>query len=267
MNYFLFLLISVFATCGTMSSVYSVNLKEEVAAVSSDKILKMELCRIKNHLEDCEAQFVLFTNDHADCRKEFQKFSKTILQSYCKGEGFIEKDIHDILDALAYAAQKHKDGLRKAINAPYIIHPLVVAEQLISIGHIHDKEIIIAGLLHDTVEKADVTFEELEALFGARITGFVREVTDDYSIPKMERRRLQVVNAPGKTAAAAQIDLSDKLYDITELAKQSPAPGDKRALRSVLWIKDVVDNLPWVNAPLKQACDKVIAPLIKQLNN
>ena len=51
---------------------------------------------------------------------------------------------------------------------------------------------IQAAVLHDTVEDTDTTFEELEAKFGAEVCQIVREVSDDKSLPKMERKQLQV---------------------------------------------------------------------------
>lgn len=52
--------------------------------------------------------------------------------------------------------------------------------------------VIQAAVLHDTVEDTDTTFEELEAKFGAEVCQIVRDVSDDKSLPKMERKRLQV---------------------------------------------------------------------------
>jgi len=49
-----------------------------------------------------------------------------------------------------------------------------------------------AALLHDTVEDTDTTMDEIEAEFGAEVAGIVAEVTDDKSLPKQERKRLQV---------------------------------------------------------------------------
>lgn len=49
-----------------------------------------------------------------------------------------------------------------------------------------------AAVLHDTVEDTCTTFEELEQSFGAEVKGLVAEVSDDKSLPKMERKRLQV---------------------------------------------------------------------------
>lgn len=49
-----------------------------------------------------------------------------------------------------------------------------------------------AAVLHDTVEDTDTSFEELERVFGSEVKGLVAEVSDDKSLPKLERKRLQV---------------------------------------------------------------------------
>ena len=82
---------------------------------------------------------------------------------------------------------------------------------------ISDPDVIIGALLHDTVEDTDCSFEEIEALFGASVTEIVRQVTDDKTLPKMERKRLQVVKAPSKTPQAKLVKLADKLHNLRDL--------------------------------------------------
>jgi guanosine-3',5'-bis(diphosphate) 3'-pyrophosphohydrolase len=55
-------------------------------------------------------------------------------------------------------------------------------------------DIIQAALLHDTVEDTDTSFDEIETEFGIDVCHLVRELTDDKSLPKAERKRLQVMN-------------------------------------------------------------------------
>ena len=50
-----------------------------------------------------------------------------------------------------------------------------------------------AAVLHDTVEDTDTTLDEIEEVFGAEVRRIVYEVTDDKSLPKAERKRLQVL--------------------------------------------------------------------------
>lgn len=50
----------------------------------------------------------------------------------------------------------------------------------------------------------------------------VAEVTDDKSLPKQERKRLQVVNAPHKSTKAKLVKLADKLYNLRDLNRATP---------------------------------------------
>lgn len=190
--------------------------------------------------------------------------AETFLQEletiYERGEGLIESDLHKIYSAVSFAAKKHQFQTRKGPEKlPYIIHPIGVAHHLIHIGHVRDPDMIMGALLHDTVEDTDATFEEIKELFGSRVEGFVRELTDDKSLPKEERKRLQIVNAPHKSAGAAQIKLCDKLYNLTDLLKNPPSDwSQERIDQYFAWAGQVVNALPWVNGFLKKEVDNVI---------
>ena len=79
-----------------------------------------------------------------------------------------------------------------------------VMESLLQAGVV-DAEVIVGAILHDTVEDTDTSLEEIEAVFGAAVRGIVAEVTDDKNLPKEERKRLQVVHAPHKSAKVGSI--------------------------------------------------------------
>jgi (p)ppGpp synthase/HD superfamily hydrolase len=55
----------------------------------------------------------------------------------------------------------------------------------------------VAAALHDTVEDTPTTFAEIEEQFGARVAGFVREMTDDKGLAKDVRKALQIEHARG----------------------------------------------------------------------
>lgn len=83
-----------------------------------------------------------------------------------------------LLHALGFAAHKHRLQRRKDVEAsPYINHPIAVAEILAGEGRIDDISILVAAVLHDTVEDTECSFEELSAEFGAEVASLVREVT------------------------------------------------------------------------------------------
>lgn len=196
-------------------------------------------------------------------RSEVLKMSETFLDElraiYNRGEGLIESDLHRIYDAICFAAEKHQFQERKGKGCiPYIIHPIGVAYNLIHIGHVRDPDIIIGALLHDTVEDTGTSFDEIKDSFGSRVEGFVREVTDDKSLPKEERKRLQIVNAPHKSAGATQIKLADKLYNLNDMLKNPPVDWTQERIdQYFVWAKNVVDALPCVNSSLKEAVDNL----------
>lgn len=119
-------------------------------------------------------------------------------------------DIIKIMRAADFAARKHVDQRRKGDGAePYMNH-LVEVASLAAEATDGDADVVIAALLHDTVEDQGVKIEEIVDQFGPKVAGFVAEVTDDKSRPKQERKNLQVANAPHKSDGASVIKLADK---------------------------------------------------------
>jgi len=175
-------------------------------------------------------------------------------------------EIAKILEAASFAAEKHKDQARKGSGQPYVNHPLEVAKLLADVGGVVDADMIIAGLLHDTVEDTDTTFDELEEKFGSRATGFVRELTDDKSLPKAERKRLQVEHAPNMTFEAKQIKIADKISNISDVAENPPPHWSKERRRKYVdWGERVVAGLRGVNPKLERHFDSLVARTKKKI--
>lgn len=111
-----------------------------------------------------------------------------------------------LLRAVEFSAEKHRDQRRKGVDAsPYINHPIEVAAMLANVAGVCDIAILVAAVLHDTIEDTHTSPEELEASFGPEIRLLVQEVTDDKSLPKTERKRLQVAHAPHLSPSAKLI--------------------------------------------------------------
>lgn len=122
-----------------------------------------------------------------------------------------------IITAASFAADRHRDQRRRDVDStPYINHPLDVANILIEAG-VQDASILAAAILHDTIEDTDTTAEELTEHFGERVRGLVLEVTDDKSLDKLERKRLQVLKAPDASNDAKQIKLADKIANLRDM--------------------------------------------------
>lgn len=79
-----------------------------------------------------------------------------------------------ILQATKFAALKHRDQRRKdSVASPYIIHPVTVANELTQAG-VTDSEVILAALLHNTLEDTETTPAELIEAFGERVCSMVQ---------------------------------------------------------------------------------------------
>ncbi len=174
----------------------------------------------------------------------------------CKAE-----QLELVLHAVAFAADKHRTQKRKDAGAsPYINHPLDLAHMLASRGGVTDPEVIAAALLHDTVEDTETTIEELEAEFGKRVASMVGEVTDDKTLKKADRKRLQVENAAGKSTGAKLVKLADKTCNLRDILACPPADWSReRKLEYFEWAGRVVAGLRGTNQALEDEFDRVYA--------
>lgn len=139
----------------------------------------------------------------------------------------------DFMKALQFAARKHSKQRRKDPDStPYVNHLINVATILAEAG-ITDEGVLIAAILHDVVEDTDTTIQEVELLFGTDVASLVLEVTDDKSLEKGERKRLQIVNAKNTTKRAKLIKLADKLDNLRDLRKTTPSGWTEVSCESI----------------------------------
>lgn len=168
--------------------------------------------------------------------------------------------LHPVLTALLFAARKHRDQRRKDAEAsPYINHPIEVAELLARTG-VEDLVTLRGAILHDTVEDTQTTAEEVESEFGPDVRAVVLEVTDDKSLPKQERKRLQVEHAPHLSPRAKQIKIADKISNVRAMAEEPPKDWSLDRKREYLdWADRVVAGCRGVNAALESIYDETMA--------
>jgi guanosine-3',5'-bis(diphosphate) 3'-pyrophosphohydrolase len=165
-----------------------------------------------------------------------------------------------ILDAAVFAAEKHARQRRKGeAEEPYINHVLEVAHLIAAHTDPPDPSLIMAGLLHDTIEDTGVTAAELEERFGPDVAGLVLEVTDDKSLPKETRKALQVQNAPKKSPRAQVIKLADKIANLRSILETPPNWSYERKRQYFDWARQVIDGLRAPNAGLKAEFDRLYA--------
>jgi GTP diphosphokinase / guanosine-3',5'-bis(diphosphate) 3'-diphosphatase len=162
-------------------------------------------------------------------------------------------DLNLIVQALAFAAHKHRDQRRKNADAsPYINHPIALAHVLTNEAGVNDEVVICAALLHDTIEDTQTTYEELCEQFGKVIADVVLEVTDDKTLPKTQRKQLQIDHAHHMSPAATLVKLADKICNLRDMVDQAPAGWNIERKREYFdWAKNVIDGLPDIHPVLK----------------
>ncbi|NWW23805.1 MESH1 pyrophosphohydrolase, partial [Falcunculus frontatus] len=138
-----------------------------------------------------------------------------------------------LLEAVDFAARKHKEQRRKdPEGTPYINHPIV--------------------------EDTDTTFSEIEEWFGVEVRRVVEEVTDDKTLPKMERKRLQVERAPVCSRRAKLVKLADKLYNLRDLNRCTPQGWSAERVQEYFrWAALVVSGLRGTSGALEEALQRL----------
>lgn len=165
-----------------------------------------------------------------------------------------------LLHAMKFAAQKHAGQRRKDARAtPYINHPIEVAEHLASVGGISDEDVLVAALLHDTIEDTPTTAAEIETLFGSRVAAIVLECTDDKCLEKAERKRLQIVSAMAKSPEAKCVKIADKTCNLGSILASPPVGWSISRQREYFeWAGLVVRGLLGVNGRLDARFQEIL---------
>jgi GTP diphosphokinase / guanosine-3',5'-bis(diphosphate) 3'-diphosphatase len=167
--------------------------------------------------------------------------------------------MNEFIRALVFAAAKHRDQRRKDVTAaPYINHPIAVANVLANEAGITDPVVLSAALLHDTVEDTKTTAAELEEQFGHKVAAIVLEITDDKSLQKPIRKQLQIDNAARLSTEAKLVNLADKICNLRDTAV-SPKVGwsVERTQAYFDWAAQVIAGVRGINPTLEALFDEV----------
>jgi guanosine-3',5'-bis(diphosphate) 3'-pyrophosphohydrolase len=171
------------------------------------------------------------------------------------------KDSRLLIDALAFAALKHRDQRRKDPEAsPYINHPIALSRVLSIEAGLDDAKLLAAAVLHDTLEDTQTTFEELRDRFGKAVATVVREVSDDRTLAKAERKRLQIEHAEHLSRRARLVKLADKICNVRDVAANPPRDWPLQRRREYFdWAKAVIDRIRGTNRKLEKLFDEAFA--------
>lgn len=127
--------------------------------------------------------------------------------------------------ALEFAALAHKDQQRKGSGVPYIVHPFEVAQILTAYGA--SEALIVAGLLHDTIEDTSVAQDEIGTAFGEEVLALVLSDSEDKS-KTWEQRKQHTVDFLRSAATQEQrlLACADKLSNLRSIAADQQELGD-----------------------------------------
>jgi (p)ppGpp synthase/HD superfamily hydrolase len=123
-----------------------------------------------------------------------------------------------IFDAIEYAARAHREHYRKGTRIPYIAHLISVAKILIEYDC--TEEVIVAGILHDTVEDTSVTLEDIHRSFGEKVADLVDAASEPDKSDTWENRKRHTIEylktAPMDVLLLACADKWDNIRSIRE---------------------------------------------------
>lgn len=147
-------------------------------------------------------------------------------------------------EALAFATKAHL-GQKRSGGAPYIAHPVRVAQTIEKYKQSHNlDDLISAAYLHDTIEDTGTTHEDLKALFGGLVASLVQELTSDKEKIKQMGKSQYLANkmAHEMSSWALVIKLADRLDNVQDIATAKDANWRNRYKSETQHILDYIER-------------------------
>jgi (p)ppGpp synthase/HD superfamily hydrolase len=131
-----------------------------------------------------------------------------------------------IFDAIEIAARAHRGQCRKGTDIPYIVHPLAVAKILIDAGCPED--VVVAGILHDTVEDTPLSLDEIRHTFGEAVARIVEGASEpDKSKPWEERKAHTIEFLKTAPEAVLLVSCADKIENLQAIREDRERVGEE----------------------------------------
>jgi hypothetical protein len=132
----------------------------------------------------------------------------------------------NINKALELSAKAHLKQIRKGTDIPYITHPYAVGMILLNAGC--PEEIVIAGILHDTVEDTVVTLDDIKTAFGEEVASIVAACSEpDKDLDWEERKQHTIDELKNAPVGIQYVACADKLHNISTMIDEHERIGDE----------------------------------------
>jgi (p)ppGpp synthase/HD superfamily hydrolase len=167
----------------------------------------------------------------------------------------------DILRAIEFATDKHNGQKRRGTGIDYIVHPIIVSELLRKYkSSKHLNTLIIASLLHDTLEDTDTNFVEIATKFSPMVAGLVLELTSDTD--EIDRLKKEIGKDKAKNAYMKRKLLGMSSYALViKLVDRLSNVMDKPSKKYLL---DTTELLKWLGENRKLS--KTQVQIVKDIN-
>ena len=129
-----------------------------------------------------------------------------------------------IEEAIEVAAEAHQGQYRKGTRTPYITHPYAVGLILMDAGC--PEALIIAGILHDTVEDTDLTLEFIHERFGAYIADIVDGCSENKTLRWRARKTERIEALRNASPEVCTVTCADKLHNLRTIISEYDVIGD-----------------------------------------
>jgi (p)ppGpp synthase/HD superfamily hydrolase len=131
-----------------------------------------------------------------------------------------------ILLAINFATKAHSGQKRKGKDVSYITHPLSVGLLLASSGVKQD--VVVAGILHDTIEDTNTSYNAIQKQFGKEVADIVNDVTEqDRNLSWIERKKQALEHVKDMQNESVLVKTADVLQNISEQIEDFKVEGNK----------------------------------------
>jgi (p)ppGpp synthase/HD superfamily hydrolase len=131
---------------------------------------------------------------------------------------------NQIEEAIEVAAEAHQGQYRKGTCTPYITHPYAVGLILMEAGC--TEAMIIAGILHDTVEDTDLTLEFIREHFGGSIADIVEGCSENKALRWRARKTERIEALRTASPEVCIVTCADKLHNLRTIISEHDVIGE-----------------------------------------